>query len=592
MKHLTAIILLGVLFCSAFVEGKSPAVMPTNPDSLSPVRLYTEGIKQYAIAGDTLRAEGLFREAIRRDSTYAPAYYELAANGMYQTPAEAVELARTAFGLDTTNKWYHQFYAQTLIYADRYDEALKVYRNLTAADPKDPDNYRIMAALYEQRQNPYMALAMLDSAEIRFGRIPMLGAMKRRLLIATGQTDKAIVEAKALVEATPYDDQTYVALAELYGISGKDSLALAEFNRAMQIDSTSITTLAVLADFHSNRHDYHALLEVIKRLFMLDELPLESKVRRFEQLTTDTRFYREYFPQLNNLASTLAIRYPNDKRVVELYAKHLIASGELEQALALYKLHLPEQPPVEEYFSMVIDIESYLQRPDSVDHYVNRALELFPGKVAYHLAKGNVMNVTRQYDRALEAYKESLRYAPGDSLRSAIWGLIGDTWHLKAESLQRDSLLDFGLAATKGPARAAMKACYKAYDRSLKYDKDNVPVMNNYAYFLSLDGTDLEKALAMSTRVQALTSNNPTYLDTHAWVLFRMGRAAEAKKIMQQAIALDRQGSPDLMVHFGDILQALGERFMAETYWRKALEKGYDQNEITRRLESEDVKKE
>ena len=52
-------------------------------------------------------------------------------------------------------------------------------------------------------------------------------------------------------------------------------------------------------------------------------------------------------------------------------------------------------------------------------------------------------------------------------------------------------------------------------------------VLNNYAYFLSLEGRELEKALTMSSRAIALTDNNPTYLDTHAWVLFKLGRTAE-----------------------------------------------------------------
>ena len=44
---------------------------------------------------------------------------------------------------------------------------------------------------------------------------------------------------------------------------------------------------------------------------------------------------------------------------------------------------------------------------------------------------------------------------------------------------------------------------------------------------------------------------------------------------MQQAVALDAQESAALLVHYGDILKALGENFMAEIYWRKALEKGF-----------------
>ena len=593
MKRLTATtVLCLLLFSAAFVTGKGPSAAPEYPDSLRSVWLYTEGVKQNAIAGDSVRARELFLEAIRNDSTYAPAYYELAANGMYATPDEAVELARKAFRLDTTNKWYHQFYGQALIYAGRYDEALKVYRRLQTENPKDPDNYRILAALYEQKQSPVMALVTLDSAELRFGRIPVLSAMKRRLLVATNQIDKAVVEARAMVEAAPYEAQGHVVLGDLYAIAKKDSLARAEYDRALQIDSTNVQTLMALADFHAGRQDYRALLAVTRQLFQSDELPLETKIKRFGQFTSDTRFYREYYFQLNDLASTLAIRYPDDKRVVELYAGHLIASGELEQALALYKSHLADQPPAEEYFRAVIDIESYLQHPDSVDKYVTRALELFPAKVDFHLSKGHVMSNSKQYVKAIGAYKGALRHADTDSLRSVIWGFIGDTWHQKATAGEQDIDDDFARAVRKGSFRADMKQCYKAYDHSLRYDPDNAMVLNNYAYFLSLEGRELEKALTMSSRAIALTDNNPTYLDTHAWVLFKLGRTAEAKKVMQQAIALDGQESAALLVHYGDILHAMGEQFMAEIYWRKGLEKGYDADQITRRMEQGKAEKE
>ena len=280
---------------------------------------------------------------------------------------------------------------------------------------------------------------------------------------------------------------------------------------------------------------------------------------------------------------------------MELYAGHLIASGELEQALALYKRHLAAQPPAEEYFRAVIDIESYLQHPDSVDKYITRALELFPAKVDFHLSKGHVMSNSKQYVKAIGAYKGALRHADTDSLRSVIWGMIGDAWHQKAEAgepnLEERLPLQMGLLGKKGIARKAMKECYKAYERSLRYWPDNTMVLNNYAYFLSLEERDLERALTMSSRVVALTDNNPTYLDTHGWVLFKLGRTDEARKILQKAVALDGQKSPELMVHYGDILHLLGEQFMAEIYWRRALEKGYDARQIEQRLKQPAVKK-
>lgn len=413
MKRLTAITVLCVLFLSAFAAGKGPAGVPGYPDSLRSVWLYTEGIKQNAIARDTVRAREFFAEAIRNDSTFAPAYYEMAANGMYSTPDEAVDLARTAFRLDTANKWYHQFLGQALIYARRYDEALAVYRRLRSDEPQNPDNYRILAALYEQAQQPFSAIATLDSAEVRFGRIPVLSTMKRQLLVATRQMDKAVEEAEAMVEAVPYEAEHHVVLADLYGILGKDSLAKAEYDRALQIDSTDVGTLMSLADFYNGRHDYRAVLDVTQRLFESDKMPLDTKIKRFGIFTSDMRFYREYYPQLNTLASTLAVRYPQDRRVVELYAKHLIASGELEQALALYKLHLDDQPPVEEYFRSVIDIESYLQHPDSVNRYIGRA----PGALS---RAGRFPPLERAYAELFQTIP------PGDQSLQTIAGLCPD----------------------------------------------------------------------------------------------------------------------------------------------------------------------
>ena len=67
-----------------------------------------------------------------------------------------------------------------------------------------------------------------------------------------------------------------------------------------------------------------------------------------------------------------------------------------------------------------------------------------------------------------------------------------------------------------------------------------------------------------------------TYLDTYAWVLYKTGDYAEARKVMQQALPLDREQSPELLIHYGDILWALGEEFMASVYWKKARDAGWE----------------
>ena len=113
---------------------------------------------------------------------------------------------------------------------------------------------------------------------------------------------------------------------------------------------------------------------------------------------------------------------------------------------------------------------------------------------------------------------------------------------------------------------------------------DNMAVLNNYAYFLSLDSVQLTRAEQMAERAVQLSPSNATYLDTYAWVLFKLGRTDQALKIIKQAVSLDKTNSTELLVHYGDILYATGEKFMARMYWRRALNAGHDPVQIEQRL--------
>ena len=582
MKRLSTILVLVLLFASAFGVGRSGRSCPAASDSLrldpidtlSPRWLYTEGIKAQMIHRDTARARHYFRRTIERDSLFAPAYFQLFLNNLYSSEEEGVALAHRAWRIDSLNNWYLRMYGQSLVFAHRYKDALRVYERLVSAEPDEPDNYRILAALYEQDNNPYIALTTLDSAELRCGQIPYFTMIKRRLLIATNQLDRAIEEQQALVASDPYAQQYHIEMGDLYGLAHRDSMALKEYDFAIRLDSTAIAPYLALGAFHNDRADYPSMLQTFKRVFKLPNVALEEKIRHIETFTQDVRFYGNFFGQITDLMNTLAIMYPKEKKVVDLYTGHLIAAGEVEQALNFMKAHLDDEPVERDYYMGVIDMESYLERPDSARLYTERALRLFPDDLALRLTKGNVEFQAKRYDAALATYKEALRYADADSTRSSIWCIIGDTHHEKARKA--------GVGAKPDPK--LMKPCYSAYKRSLKYNPRNIVVLNNYAYFLSVEERDLETALSLSARVLEEEPDNATYIDTYAWILYKLGRYDEAKQSMRQAIALDRRGSADLMVHYGDILFALKEYFLAENYWRKALNGGFDPQAIAERI--------
>lgn len=563
MQRLFTTILAAATLAGGFAKNPPPTVVaePELPDSLRATYLYTDGVKRLVIDRDSVGAQQFARHALAADSTYAPAQYLLARLGAEGNAEEAVRLARKAYESDKDNRNYLEMLGESLVRARRYNDAIEYYSLLTR-NGSDPDHFRILSILYESNDQPLAAIATLDSAEVKIGRQPMLVRFRQRLYLSTLQYEKAEAEARRMIAETPYIPDSYLALAEVGSATGRDSLALASFSEAIRRDSTYVNSWLALGDYYYDKRNYQNYLTVIGKVFDSDEIPLGMKISQFNSLTGNINFYRKYFPQINALAGKLMIRYPADKEVTELYAKHLTASGQIEAALALYKQNLDEETASVEDFGRIIEIEGYLEHMDSVGVYLAKALRRYPHDAEMRAQQGHVHSIAKRYAEAVESYKEALKYAQNDTLRGRLWGYIGDTEHQRGDA----------------------KRCYAAFERALKYYPDNASVLNNYAYFLSVEGRNLDRALAMATRATAISQNDATFLDTLAWVFYRLGRYDEAKKHMQQALSFDRNSSPEMALHYGDILDALGDTFMAKTYWRKALERGYDAAEIERRL--------
>ena len=603
MRRLAAIIFIS-LFCCGFTRWKSPRNALTKPadkqqqsieydDSLAPLYAYTDAIRLIYADGDTIAGRQALLRAVNCDTAYAPALYMLGVDAEMRDPDAAENYARRAYRADTSNRWYARQYARALILNERYAEALPIYEKLLRDDPAEPDNYRMLALLYQQHNQPFSALVILDSAEVRFGRLPGLSHIKRSLLLGTRQYDKALAEAEALAAEAPYDITAHLALGEMYAAAGRDSLALASFRRAAEYDSTNIEVLMALSDFYNHRRDERRYLAVAAQIFRNDDMPTDDKLRIWSRLSSDVAFYGRNYLQMEGLIRSLMLKYPDNDDVAEAYAMHLLASGERDEALEMFKRRTAERPDVKANYEMVIRLESYLfERPDSAARYIDAALRRFPDDFDLYMHGGSANSLTGRYDESERCFRRALKLADSDSLRSVVHGYLGDLCQAQANARVNpdgeEHVPDlFRRINADAGARRLMKRCFDEYEKALKADPDNASVLNNYSYFLSEQDKDVERAVEMGRRATEVARNVSTYLDTYAWALHKAGRDAEAKRIMQQALSLDTGNSAELQMHYGDILSALGERFMAEIYWRRALENGYPADAVLERFEKQ-----
>jgi tetratricopeptide (TPR) repeat protein len=524
---------------------------------------YLEGIRLAGITGDPVRAGTAFQMALGYDSLHAPSLFELAGLSIESDPERSLAFSRKAGALEPDNLWYQQQLGRLYIETERYDSAATVYGRIVRLAPNDPENYRYLAALYEQTGRTDEAIALLDSAETRLGPVEGLAYYKRQLLAGAGRIDRAIEETLSLTRNLPYDERYFILLGELYSRNRDDSLALDAYGRALTLDPSNVEALIGINELYRTRNDALNFLASTKRLFRHEAIPLDTKLAFFDDAIKNPVFYREYYGAVDDLVETLAAAYPDSEEVLDLRIGHRINSGDIEGALLTGKEALSERSPLEAWLR-ITDIESYLSRPDSTVYYADRALARFPESIDLYLRKGYALTHLSRYREAVATMRQALEHAPSDSVKSAIYSSMGDVLH------QQD------------PDK--LRKVFACYERALALDPDNVHALNNYSYFLSEEDKDLDRALTMSARVAELEPGNPTYIDTYGWVLFKLGRLEEAKTALRQAVSLDSGESSVLMIHYGDVLYELKEYYMASVYWRKALEKGHDAGEIEARL--------
>ena len=538
--------------------GQATTPLFDGPDSLCRTRRHSRAVQRLAIYRDTVEARKIWSELIAEDGSYAPALYYMSLTAAERS-TERLEYARRAFVADTTNKWYVQNYAQNLLGSRNYDEALPIYKRLLRLDNRDISTYYSLAILYNYSRMPYTAVAILDSADMRLGRNSYLSQFKQRLLLDMGQYDRAIEEGQKTIRELPYDVEAYSMLAMAYEVAGRDSLAQATLLQGFAIDSTRVELLEEIVDYYYRHNDTENLFKYEEYLTRSDKLSCEEKLHRIGQYTVDTRFYAANFYRMGKLIHLLTIQYPENSGVKDMYATHLVAAGNSEEALEYLRRHLDDATTRAEDYITMLQLELFMECDDHLllgD--IARAIERFPEDIALNSMVGFIFSEKGLYDEARDIFRGMLKFASTNEERSQLWGYIGDVYHEEGKD----------------------NAAFSAYDKALGYNENNVLVLNNYAYFLSLKHKRLDYALRLITQAIGIESNNASYMDTYAWVLHLLGRNEEAKKAMRTAISLGGQRNPDFMAHYGDILWALGEAFLAEAYWDKAVEYGYDEAEM------------
>ncbi len=511
---ISASLLLLLTACSPKSSGRYPNNQLINK-GLEKDFYLTEGLK-YDVLGNKNMANTLLFNALKTDPTCDACYYKLAE--MYLSSGlvpQALHLSSAAVQLDSSNVWYRMQLCGIHIIMKNFEGA--------------------------KAQFEYLEASMSDNPQFLF--------MKYETLINTGDIAAAaeVLENLSFINPNP---RIYAILGEVYANTQQDSLSIAAFRQSLTMAPGYPPALFGEMDYYRRKQDFDTFFGKLYHISGTSDIPTEMKTDYLSALMRMPRFSQVFQKQLDTTFSLLRIQ--PDSLIEPVYGSFLIQTGQPDSALTIFKNATRSFPQNVKIWETLMGYAYYQQSWDSLAVYATEALQQIPQKVNFMMLKAIAFSQLHQTLQAIDLLEEALPLSKQDTAQTIqIYGMLGDLYQEKGD----------------------YKKSFGYYDKVLAIDSSNVLVLNNYAYYLSLKDQQLEKAYRMSKKAITVEPNNATYLDTFGWILYKMGKYFEAKAIFKHALIYGGNDHAEILDHYGDVLNALGEKDSAAIYWEMSYRK-------------------
>ena len=521
-------------------------------------------------AGHFDAAYDLLNHCLEIDSTAAEAYYMLA---MYLTELKKDTLAlqniERAAALDSTNETYQERVAQYYISMGDYDRAILSYERLYAANHERTDVLNILVQLYQQKKSYSDMLNTINRIEQAEGTSEEITLSKMRVYEMMGDSKAAYKTLKNLSDTHPNDLNYRIMLGNWLMQNKRQKEAYKIFTSALKEEPDNSYAQTSLYDYYNTVGTKEQAQTLRDAILLSKKTPSQTKMLLLQEVIK------------NNEDQTVS----DSTQVLKLFDRVMAAdvhNADIATLKAAYMtLKKMPQAMVDSALQHVLDISpdnagarmqlirSYLDKKDwdKIIYLCKPGMQYNPEEMAFYYFMGWSYFQKGDSEAALDAFRRGVSEINSQSdpdIASDFYAMMGDILHQKGNRVE----------------------AFAAYDSCLQWKSDNIYCLNNYAYYLSEEGENLQKAEQMSYKTIKSEPKNSTFLDTYAWILFMEQRYAEAKIYIDQAIQNDTDSVKNAVVieHAGDIYAMNGDTRQALQYWQEAVKAGGDSALLQRKI--------
>lgn len=527
---------------------------------------YLESIRQQQL-GNHSAAFDLMRHAQELNPEAAETYYHLF--GYYvdlKDNASARSCLQKATELSPSNSTYKERLAQFNITQKEYDQAIETYEQLYTSHKDRDDVLEILFRLYAATNNYSKMIDVLNRMEVAEGGSEQLTLSKMQIYEQMDDKEKVLSELRSLASKHPNDLNYRVMLGNWFLQNGKAKQALKEYKYVLAEEPDNEAAQISTLDYYKAEAMNDKANELLSRILESPKTDTDTKATLLRRVINDSQNEHGDSMEVLRFFDKAMAQPQKTSDLYMLKAAYLsLLNTPVDSVNNVYEQALGIEPDNAQARLIVIQNLWAQEQYDRVIDLCLPAQQYNPDEMAFYYFRGIAQYEKQDRDAALETFRKGVSQIKDDSdpgIVSDFYAIMGDILH------------DKGLYTE----------AYAAYDSCLHWKPDNIGCLNNYAYYLSLQETELSRAEQMSYKTIKVEPTNSTYLDTYAWILFMQGRYEEARIYIEQALQNLKEASGVIYEHAGDIYAKSSDMENAMRYWQKAKDEEVDSPTLDKKI--------
>lgn len=519
---------------------------------------FHEAMRQRQLGNDDVAFE-LLTHCLELNPNSAIANFEMSSAWLVlKQEKKSEECLKRAVELAPENYWYKTVLVNYLSMHQRTDEAVALLEDLSGQFPEKSEPLLMLMEQYSIKKDYKNIIKTLDRIEVKEGKSEQLSMEKFKIYVEMDDVDRAFKEINDLAEEYPNDLRYRVLVGDLYMSVNEPDKAYDIYKKVEEIDSTNVNVQVSLVSYYEFVNDTTNYDKAIERLLTNANMENRAKHSFLRMLVQENLQTQGDSAKLLSLFDKVLAFAQSDAELMELYARYMVTCGvSKDRIIPVLNRMLELNPENELARNQLLTYAIESEDENAVVRVCKPAVDYSAANPIYYYFLGVAYYQQDSLELSLSVFQKALQRITKDdsmNLLPNIYSIFGDIYHSLGDN----------------------ERAYEAFDSCLIYRPEDAMVLNNYAYYLSLDKKDLERAEEMSAKSLEIEPGNPTYLDTYAWILFQEKKYPEAQVYIDSVLVLlgDSLTADDanLLEHAGDIYYKAGNKSKALDLWRQALE--------------------